>query len=649
MPSVIKKIFKISFFCYTIIGDNMNSIDDLDKLKNIMRYLKYIILLVIIIVILLLFKGCKKEYHSTESEMIIAAKRYINENNINVYDQEFISITKLGEFEGTEFCSKASGVIVKNTNNALSYRAYLKCDNYETKGTNKNKYIELVGSEVVLLNKGEIYEEEYYTLMADADVNIKGSVGKAPGVYTITYEVYVGNDHKETAYRTVIVTEEDKDSTITGLVNREEPTLVLKGDKDVVLQVGQKYREEGYTAYDYSDGKISRQVRVEPDPEKINTRSPGIYTIVYTVTNSKGKTAMSIRTITYVRYKADLDVSITKSTEELAREVTINVDIKGSGYNKIIKPVEEYNRHYSETVRSNGLYKYVIEDAYGNQITKEIEVNNIDNIPPSGTCSALVQGSNTSVEVNATDNKGISGYSYILDGNSTEYMTNASYRTYQSSTTVMVRVKDLVGNETTINCDVTIKEEPTVSGRPSGSSEVIDTSEYRLVSTKNDTIDFARLVDQLNVAQNHPPKYPDYCLSFAYYHAYMLYNGESLGSMTAEEASKYKYASKFTAFKNDSKQVVLEKVYELINAGQPLVLHVNGNKAGTSRHYVTVVGYKNTVTSGSSMSEQDLLIIDSYDGKLERMDRDSSRFMISGYDTGRTGASGYGYQLYILK
>ena len=116
----------------------MNSIDDLDKLKNIMRYLKYIILLVIIIVILLLFKGCKKEYHSTESEMIIAAKRYISENNINVYDQEFISITKLGEFEGTEFCSKASGVIVKNTNNALSYRAYLKCDNYETKGTNKN-------------------------------------------------------------------------------------------------------------------------------------------------------------------------------------------------------------------------------------------------------------------------------------------------------------------------------------------------------------------------------------------------------------------------------------------------------------------------------------------------------------------------------
>lgn len=49
------------------------------------------------------------------------------------------------------------------------------------------------------------------------------------------------------------------------------------------------------------------------------------------------------------------------------------------------------------------------------------------------------------------------------------------------------------------------------------------------------------------------------------------------------------------------------------------------------------------------MSETDLLIIDSYDGKLERMDKEGSRFMISGYDTGRKGAKAYGYQVYILK
>ena len=116
--------------------------------------------------------------------------------------------------------------------------------------------------------------------------------------------------------------------------------------------------------------------------------------------------------------------------------------------------------------------------------------------------------------------------------------------------------------------------------------------------------------------------------------------------MNAPDGASYMYATKFKAFTDDDKQVVLEKIYELINEGQPMVLHVNGNKEGTSRHYVTVVGYKDSVTSGSTMTEEDLLIIDSYDGKLERMDRSESRFIISGYDTGRTG---YGYQLYILR
>lgn len=137
-------------------------------------------------------------------------------------------------------------------------------------------------------------------------------------------------------------------------------------------------------------------------------------------------------------------------------------------------------------------------------------------------------------------------------------------------------------------------------------------------------------------------KYSDYCLAFSYVHAYDLYNN-SRGS--AEDAGNYAHAGAFEDFIDDDKQTVLKKVYEEIMNGRPVVIQVNGNKAGTSRHFVTVVGFKKGVTA-DNITEQDLLIIDSWDGKLERMDTETSRFMTSGADCGKEYS---GYRLRVLK
>ena len=59
-------------------------------------------------------------------------------------------------------------------------------------------------------------------------------------------------------------------------------------------------------------------------------------------------------------------------------------------------------------------------------------------------------------------------------------------------------------------------------------------------------------------------------------------------------------------------------VYDEITQGKPCVIMVT-TKAG-HRHFATVVGMKDTVTSRDSLKEEDLLIIDSWDGKLEAMD-----------------------------
>ncbi len=135
----------------------------------------------------------------------------------------------------------------------------------------------------------------------------------------------------------------------------------------------------------------------------------------------------------------------------------------------------------------------------------------------------------------------------------------------------------------------------------------------------------------------------DSCLAFAGAHAYDLYNGTTT---SGGSAANYAHAGSFEDYMSDNKQEVLAKIYDEIMNGRPMVLQVNGNKAGTSRHFVTVVGFKKGVTSASSLTEEDLLIIDSWDGKLERMDTDTSRFMTSGKDCNKDYS---GYRLRVFK
>ncbi|MGI6612181.1 MAG: M23 family metallopeptidase [Candidatus Nanosyncoccaceae bacterium] len=159
-------------------------------------------------------------------------------------------------------------------------------------------------------------------------------------------------------------------------------------------------------------------------------------------------------------------------------------------------------------------------------------------------------------------------------------------------------------------------------------SGIVNISDYILTKTKNNVSDFARSVQNKNITQTAKKEYSDLCLSFSYYHAYQLYNGDP-NSMTPNAAAIYSYANQFKRVRDSDKSTVLGAIYDSINHGKPAVLQVNGDKAGTRRHFVTVVGYKNHVSSAHQLDEQDLLILDSWDGKLETMDAAKSRFMFA--------------------
>ena len=167
--------------------------------------------------------------------------------------------------------------------------------------------------------------------------------------------------------------------------------------------------------------------------------------------------------------------------------------------------------------------------------------------------------------------------------------------------------------------------------------------DWVVAKTNQDLLEYASYISSQGVRQNSDTsKYSDYCLAFSYVHAYDLYTG---ARDTAVDAGNYAHAGSFHDYIDDDINKVLSVVYDEIMNGRPVVLQVNGNKKGTSRHFVTVVGFKAGVTSADSLTQQDLLIIDSWDGKIERMDTDTSRFMTTGAACGKDYS---GYRLRVL-
>ena len=168
---------------------------------------------------------------------------------------------------------------------------------------------------------------------------------------------------------------------------------------------------------------------------------------------------------------------------------------------------------------------------------------------------------------------------------------------------------------------------------------------WKVIDTKMSVSEYVAIAYNKGIRQNsNPEKYGDYCLAFSYVHASNLYNGEV--DANADCAYKWNHAGEFYDFFNDSKEETLKMVYNQIKEGKPVVMQVNGNSKGTNRHFVTVVGIKSSIPNEDSIKESDLLILDSWDGKLERMDTSTSRFMTTGKQTRKSYT---GYYLRILK
>lgn len=114
----------------------------------------------------------------------------------------------------------------------------------------------------------------------------------------ITYDAYIscGDDYITNGYSTLSGDDEEEVKTTT-IRDVEKPIIVLVGEKNITLKVGEEWKEPGYTATDNIDKDITARVEVKGT---VDTKIPGEYIITYTIKDSAGNIGEEKRVVKVV-------------------------------------------------------------------------------------------------------------------------------------------------------------------------------------------------------------------------------------------------------------------------------------------------------------------------------------------------------------
>lgn len=163
---------------------------------------------------------------------------------------------------------------------------------------------------------------------------------------------------------------------------------------------------------------------------------------------------------------------------------------------------------------------------------------------------------------------------------------------------------------------------------------LINYGEYYVVNTNYSVIDYYNHIQDKKIYQASDSRYYNSCSSVAHLHAKELTYGKSGNNLhNLLEKGGIDSCYHKNNFFSENKQVVLNEIYNELSQGRPVTLNCANNNGG--RHWVTVIGFKTEVESGSALKAEDLLILDAWDGEIERMDCEDSRVMASGRTTGQ--------------
>ncbi len=145
---------------------------------------------------------------------------------------------------------------------------------------------------------------------------------------------------------------------------------------------------------------------------------------------------------------------------------------------------------------------------------------------------------------------------------------------------------------------------------------------YNIVNTAIDPFTYADLVyDNVCTHPGGTDEYSGYCLTFCNFYVSGMVDGLTDADVrTAKRKSRSSKQLKYKTEKYSDPDEMMARLYDLLNEGVPQTVMVDAILHPGSRHFVVAVGYRSSVTRRDALRPEDLLVIDSFDGRLESMD-----------------------------
>lgn len=406
--------------------------------KYFMIVIVILIIFIFIVVISKLLNNNTNSFSSYENKMVSLAKEYVANHSINTTKEVYLDASKLN-IDLPNSCSLLSGVIYDGN----LYRPYLLCNNYESKIINNPSNYQLKGHDVMILLKGTIYHELGYE--GNNKMFISGEVNDSEGIYNIYYIPETGNSM---ITRKVIVIDNP-------LLINKLPIINTETTDEITLNVGNSYNDNP-VALDSFDGDLTKNIITVSDIDELTV---GEYKVIYYVRNSLGYISMLAKKVLVVDNSNlnDISINIGLSNENITnQDITAQIKITGENYNYIKLPdgTTTKESEFEYPIIENGEYTFTVVMENGEEISKDLNVTNIDKTIPTGTCKALLYYNKTIVSVNISSFNYIVGYNYYINSKNSGFMTYSSYTntTEKNVTNVYVMAKDYIGNEGKIVC-----------------------------------------------------------------------------------------------------------------------------------------------------------------------------------------------------
>ena len=210
---------------------------------------------------------------------------YFKEKENTNIDEEFQGKNKISIQKYKPLIIIIGGVIILFVIVFIMFTLTKKNETQTPNSENNSYTLELLGSKNLIITLGNDYIEYGYraydnhgndiTNQVKVNSNIKvNEIGNYEVVYT------VGNQEK---IRTVEIKEQ-----------LQETYIYLKGNKNIYIDLNEKYNEPGYVAHDTIDGDVTKKIKISG---KVNSKKKGLYKLVYSYTNSRKITTQVERNI----------------------------------------------------------------------------------------------------------------------------------------------------------------------------------------------------------------------------------------------------------------------------------------------------------------------------------------------------------------